>query len=123
MGPKGQRKPFPDVRRCLLVSAKILFDHILSSLEEMKRSNAEPETTATIKRRIDELKTQHTKDMECLYAYYAHIYRQEQEDLRFSKDDSLFLERDDSAGLAELAEFEARLEVNLLWSCFVVHTD
>ena len=48
----------------------------------MERLNAEPETTATIKKQIDELKTQHSKDMESLYAYYAQVYRQDQEDLR-----------------------------------------
>jgi hypothetical protein len=61
----------------------------------MRRSNAEPETTSTIRRRIDELKTQHSKDMEALYAYYAQVYRQEQEDLRLSRDDCMSLEPDD----------------------------
>jgi hypothetical protein len=59
------------------------------TLEEMKKFNAEPETTATIKNRIDELKKQHTQDMESLYAYYAQIYHQEQEDLYLSKDDTI----------------------------------
>jgi len=68
----------------------------------MKQLNAEPETTSTIRRRIDDLKTQHAKDMESLYAYYAHVYRQEQEDLRISRDDPASpLEQDDPAILGD----------------------
>jgi hypothetical protein len=44
------------------------------SLEEMERLNMEPEMTATIKKQINKLKMQHSKDMESLYSYYAQVY-------------------------------------------------
>jgi hypothetical protein len=78
------------------------------SLEEMKRFNAEPETTATVKNRIDELKKQHTQDMESLYAYYAQIYHQEQEDLYLSKDDTISSQPTDLS----FASFNATLDVS-----------
>lgn len=61
----------------------------------MKASNAEPETTATLKKRIDELKAQHVKDMQSLYAYYAHLYHEDQVDLQLSRDDSELASSDD----------------------------
>ena len=76
----------------------------------MKMSNAEPETTSTIKKRIEELKTQHLKDMESLYAYYAQVYRQEQEDLRCSYDDAVSRGLDDPA--LDVSHF-------LYWNIFI----
>jgi hypothetical protein len=67
----------------------------------MRRSTEEPETTLTVKKRLGELKTQHAKDMECLYAYYAQVYRQEQEELRASSDCTVSQDQDDPAFLAE----------------------
>lgn len=96
--------------------SEIHSDKTLISLEEITRLNAEPETTSTITRRIDELKTQHAKDMESLYAYYAQVYRQEQEDLRISSDNSVSQEQDDPALLTELAALTVSLFVTANWS-------
>jgi hypothetical protein len=96
--------------------SEIHSDKNLISLEEITRLNAEPETTSTITRRIDELKTQHAKDMESLYAYYAQVYRQEQEDLRISSDNSVSQEQDDPALLTELAALTVSLFVTANWS-------
>jgi hypothetical protein len=73
----------------------------------MKKSNEEPETTSTLKRQIDDLKARQSKDMESLYAYYAQLYRQEQEDLRRSWDDSVSQDLDDPAFLAASIALDA----------------
>jgi len=87
------------------------------SLEEIRRSNAEPETTSTVRRRIDELKTQHAKDMETLYTYYAQVYRQEQMDLRRSRDDCTSHEQDDfTVALDELyRKSRLPMKIQLEW--------
>jgi hypothetical protein len=85
------------------------------TLQEMKKINAEPETVSTIKDRIAELKKQHARDMESLYAYYAQIYRQEQEDLYLSKDETVSQTADSPAtSFAALEELykNSRLPIN-----------
>ena len=97
--------------------SKACSDRNLISLEEITRLNAEPETTSTIKRRIDELKTQHAKDLESLYAYYAQVYRQEQKDLRAASDNSVSQEQDDPALLTESAALNVSLFVTANCPC------
>lgn len=85
----------------------------------MKRISTESESITSIQKQIAGLKAQHTKDMENLYAYYARLYRQEQEDLRVSWDDCVPNSKDDPAFLAESTAMDVSYNFRLLCSTLI----
>ena len=55
-------------------------------MEAIKQANEEPETSAAVKTRMQELQKQHTEEVRTLYEWHAQDYYDEMLDLSRSED-------------------------------------
>ena len=56
-------------------------------MEAIKQANEEPETSAAVKTRMQELQKQHTEEVRTLYEWHAQDYYDEMLDLSRSEND------------------------------------